>query len=59
MLVPINPKYVQSIFNNMAYGKSHFDQQDFMRYMKQNPDSLQWFSKPEKALKSRINEYVT
>ena len=50
---------MQSIFNNMAYGKSHFDQEDFMRYMKQNPDSLQWFSKPEKALKSRINEYVS
>ena len=50
---------MQSIFNNMAYSKSYFDQEDFMRYMKQNPEALVWFSKPEKAMKQRINEYMS
>jgi len=26
--------------------------------MKQNPDALAWFTKPEKAMKHRINDYV-
>jgi hypothetical protein len=30
-----------------------------MRVMKQNPDALAWFTKPEKAMKQRINDYVT
>ena len=29
----------------------------FDRYMKQNPDALTWFSKPELALKQRVNDY--
>ena len=27
--------------------------------MKQNPDALAWFTKPEKAMKQRINDYVS
>lgn len=26
--------------------------------MKHNPDALAWFTKPEKAMKQRINDYV-
>lgn len=31
-------------------GKDYFDLKDFMREMRQNPDMLIWFSKPEKAM---------
>ena len=27
--------------------------------MRQNPDALAWFTKPEKAMKQRINDYVS
>ena len=27
--------------------------------MNQNPDALAWFTKPEKAMKQRINDYVS
>ena len=43
----------------MACGKHYFSQEDFMRYMKENPEALVWFSKPEKAMKQRVNEYVS
>ena len=42
----------------MAYSKSFFDQADFMRYMQQNPEALAWLSKPEKAMKQRMKEYM-
>ena len=56
-IVPLNLKYFQTIFNEMAAGKPYFNLQDFDRYMKQNPDALTWFSKPELALKQRVNDY--
>lgn len=31
----------------------------FKRVMRQNPDALAWFTKPEKAMKQRINDYVS
>ena len=48
--VPLNLKYFSNIFNEIAAGKPYFNFQDFDRYMKQNPDALSWFSKPELAL---------
>jgi hypothetical protein len=30
----------------------------FMREMKDNPDMLFWFSKPERAMNKRVNEYL-
>jgi hypothetical protein len=29
-----------------------------MREMKENPDMLFWFSKPERAMNKRVNEYI-
>ena len=41
--VPLNLKYFQRIFNEIAVGKSYFDLQDFERYMEKDPDALTWF----------------
>lgn len=30
----------------------------FVRAMKDNPDMLFWFSKPEGAMNKRVNEYI-
>jgi hypothetical protein len=51
LLAPISMHYFRKIFNQMANGKAFFDQDDFKRVMKQNPDTLAWFTKPEKAMK--------
>ena len=51
--------YFHKIFNQIANGKAFFDQDDFQRVMKINPDTLAWLTKPEKAMKQRINEYVS
>ena len=48
--VPLNLKYFQRIFNEIAVGKPHFNLQDFQRYMEKDPDALTWFQKPELAL---------
>ena len=41
--VPLNLKYFQRIFNEIAVGKSFFNLQDFERYMEKDPDALTWF----------------
>ena len=55
--VPLNLKYIERIFNEIAVGKHSFDLQDFERYMEIDPDALTWFQKPELALQQRVNDY--
>ena len=43
-------KYCADLFKKFAGDKDQFNKDDFSKQMKQNPDMLAWFSKPEEAI---------
>ena len=55
---PVNLRHFKTVFDTFADGKDYFDFEDFAREMRLNPNLLFWFSKPEEALKHRMNDYM-
>ena len=54
----MNRKYVSKIFQQFAGDKSYFDFEDFKIQMREHPDMLAWFSKPEEAMTKRLNHSI-
>lgn len=56
--MPLNLKYIKSVFQQFAGVKDYFDFEDFKVQMKANPDLLLWFSKPEAAMNKKLNQSI-
>jgi hypothetical protein len=45
------------VYLRLTDGKDFFNYEDFKRVMEHNPNTFNWFSKPEKAMLKRVKEY--
>jgi Ca2+-binding EF-hand superfamily protein len=54
---PVNLIHFKHVFERLADRKPFFNYHDFKRVMERNPNTFNWFSKPEKAMFQRVKEY--
>ena len=54
----MNKRYIAKIFQQFAGEKDFFNFEDFKIQMREHPDMLAWFHKPEEAMNKRLNHFI-